>query len=470
MSADPGCARLDEAAARRLLLLRACETQAVPASLWSPEDGAWASRLAAETVPADASDARFLDERARHACERLLPRDRSLGAALRRRGLPGAWLLAAAGLGALAGALADSVGAAQRIDLLAVPVAALLLWNLLVYAAIAVQALRPAAGGALRRWLSRRLQPRTGVLPAFSADWAQRSAPLNGARAALLLHLASAGLAAGLVAGLYARGLVLDYRAGWQSTFLDADAVYRLLSWVYAPAAALTGIGVPPAPALAALQVGPGTAASAPAAPWIHLQATTLALFVLLPRGLLALRAALTAWRLSRRFPLSLAEPYFQRLLQTRRRAEAQVQVLPHGGAPTAQAVLGLRALLAAAFGDGVQLSVAPATAHGDEDGAPQAGTGTTLRLALVDLAATPEAEAQGRFLARLQAGAAPLWLLADETTFRRRFAGVPARLAERRQAWQRLAQAHGVRFLGVELERPQAPELAAAAAALLAP
>jgi hypothetical protein len=130
-----------------------------------------------------------------------------------------------------------------------------------------------------------------------------------------------------------------------------------------------------------------------------------------------------------------------------------------------AQAVLGLRALLATAFGDEVQLRVAPPLAYGDEP-APEAlaaPAGCTLRVVLFDLAATPEAEPHGAFLAAL-AGPLPRLAVADEAAFKRRFGALPERLAERRAAWQRLAQAQGVGLVCADLD---APELDAAGRAL---
>ena len=75
--------------------------------------------------------------------------------------------------------------------------------------------------------------------------------------------------------------------------------------------------------------------------------------------------------------------------------------------------------------------------------------------LVLVDLTATPEPEAQGRFLAALRAAAPdlPLALLADETAWQRRFAAWPERGEQRRAAWHALARAHDVPFLGLALE-----------------
>jgi hypothetical protein len=121
----------------------------------------------------------------------------------------------------------------------------------------------------------------------------------------------------------------------------------------------------------------------------------------------------------------------------------AGVRVLPYAAAPGAQAALGLRAILARVYGDDLQLQMGAVTPVGDEESAARlADPGAAIRVALVDLGATPEAEHHGRFLRAVHsaAPAEPLLLVADEAKFRRRFAGLPGRLDERRAAWQRLA------------------------------
>ncbi|MFN9764713.1 MAG: hypothetical protein ACK57L_06270, partial [Pseudomonadota bacterium] len=58
--ADPlAPVRLTEASARRVLLVQAVESSDPPAALWSPEDAAWASRLATETAGPAAPPARW---------------------------------------------------------------------------------------------------------------------------------------------------------------------------------------------------------------------------------------------------------------------------------------------------------------------------------------------------------------------------------------------------------------------------
>jgi len=463
-------ATFDEAAARRLLLVRACETGSpVPASLWSPEDREWATRLTRETAPADATPAQVLALRARHACERLLPRDAVLATLAAPARWHPAWVLLAVLLGCVAGGLADSLGGgAASINLLAPPLWGVLLWNLGIYALLLwrVALGRPPGRwtlGGMRMVLPGALRPtRVGPQGAFLLDWAVHAAPLMRARASLLLHAAAAGLGAGLVAGMYLRALVWDYRAGWQSTFLDAEAVRGFLAAFMAPASWLTGIAVPGADVLAQMRTGGSAVATAGAASWIHLLAATLVLAVLLPRTLLALRAAWVAGHGAARFELALGDPYFQRLLHAWRGTEARVQVLPYAAAPAAQAALGLRALLAAVLGDSVDVRIAPATPHGDETPPAAPHEGTTLRLLLVDLAATPEAEAQGRLLGALRAGALPVLLLADEAEFKRRFANAPQRLKQRRTAWQALADAHGVPLVWADLQQSDQAESAA--------
>ena len=459
MGAAPSTfASFDETSLRRLLLVRACEGPQVPAALWSAQDRAWASRLAVQTVPAAAEPARFLDQRARHACERLLTRDAGLAAVLALRLWRPAWTALALLLGLVLGMMVDSLGPEGRINLLAPPVWGLVLWNLGVYGLMAWQSLRPA-GLCMPGWLKRLLlrlpalrHISGGPLAGWPAQWLQATAPLHAARAAQGLHLAAAGLALGLMASLYLRGLVWDYRAGWQSTFLEPAAVQALLAILLAPASALTGIALPGVAEVALLRLGPGGVASASAAPWIHLFTATLLLTVVLPRMLLALWASLRAARPLR---LDLSEPYYQRLLVAGRGKAARVQVLPHGAALSLEAAAGLQLLLGAVLGAGLELRAAAATAHGDEQLPPPAAPDTTLRLLVVDLAASPEAEVHGRWLDTAAQAGLPLLLLADESAFARRFAAVPQRLHERRSAWQSLAQRHGVPWVGLNLEQP---------------
>ena len=457
---------MNEAAAREITLLQAFETAQPPSPSWGDDDRAWANRVALEAAGAGAAPDEFIALRARHALQRLAPRERQ---AARWLAQPRWRVSAVAGLAAVAfglGLLADSLGAGQRINLLAPPLWGVLAWNALVYlgllVAAAVVAVRRVAGreavaappGLVKCGLQAlaglgRGAPAGGAGNAawsrFARLWAARGAPLAALRVGVALHVAAAALALGLIAGLYARGLVLDYRVAWQSTFLASPVAHAVVAGVLAPASKLAGIGLPDAAGVAALQVTAADAGSgAPAGPWIHLFALTLALFVVLPRAVLAFGGAARAgWR-ARHFRLPLDDDYFQRLVRLQRGGAAEVQVWPYAFAPSPQAVLGLRALLAEALGNKVGLQIAPVVAFGAEDDpvVPLPGM-PSHALAWFDLGATPEAEHHARFARQLAASVpagASVLVLVDEAAFQRRFGrAAPERLAQRRDAWRQL-------------------------------
>ena len=299
---------MTEDEARQVLLLQARElaldTKDAPASSWTAEDRIWATRQAVSAVGDRATPEQWVLARTALALQRLLPKDAKAKAWLPGRVWHPALAVLAAILGLAAGLAVDQLGPPQRVNLLAPAVWAVVAWNALVYLGLFL----PDPWHVVRRWMGQRLQRGDSTLTQL---WAQHAAPLTLNRLALVLHLAAAALAAGLMAGLYLRGLVLDYRAGWQSTFLDAPTVQAGLNLLLAPAQGLTGIAVPD---VAPLRLAPGADAQATAAPWIHLLAATLAWAVVLPRLLLAALAARRARRLAAQFPLPLDTPYFEAL------------------------------------------------------------------------------------------------------------------------------------------------------------
>jgi hypothetical protein len=504
---------------RALCLVRACETGVPDAALWSPEDASWASRLADETVPREAPGAAWLAARARHAVQRIVPRRASLArlAARRTSATRGLGLTVLGGLGL--GLITHLLGAGQHINLLAAPLWAVVAWNLLVYLWLAYTAARGAQPGWIRRCVQSVLDGAKGAHAKLAASredcagdddggdagaagdkrgdrrtpeqrfvalWTVAAAPLIMRRAAVLLHMAAIAFALGLLAGLYARALVLDYRFGWQSTLLSPPQVHGLLATLLAPASALTGIAVPGPDAVAALRTDAsgqplGAAVAAPPAssvPWLHLMAATLAWAVGVPRLLLALHAAWQERRAARRMPWPVHDAYARRLLRARRSgvaANAAVRVLPHGFTPSPEATLALRALLAAEGHPPLELHVAAATAYGDEDAAAArlAAAPDAARAACIawfDLAATPEPQVQGRFVAALRAAArGPLALLVDESAYRKRLGAGSPRLAERRRAWQTLADEAGVGLACIDLLDALAQPSARAGAGLQA-
>lgn len=450
----------DATSARAVWLVRAFETATPPSPLWHDDDRAWATRLARETTPAAAGGARFVAERARHALQRLAPRCAEVAAEAAARVLPHPrWVAVVPAAALLAGLLAERLAPAQRIELLASPVWLLVGWNLLAYLWVSWRALGGPAPALA--WLAGLGWPpprgEASALQSYAAAWSRALRPARLAAASALLHGAAAAFAVGLVAGLYLRGLVLDYRAGWQSTFLDAAQVHTLLSLLLAPASAASGVALPGAAAVAAMQLGPGAAAQAAAAPWIHLLAATVVLFVVLPRALLS---AVALWRCRAalaRVVLPLDEPYFRQLLREREGRRARVQVLPCALHWHDDLAAPLRTALAPRLGNDVELQVAPPAAPDDDDAAlPAADAGVAERVLLCEMAATPEDEVHGRLLARLRAAAAaPLLLVVDGTAFGARFRAMPQRIEQRRALWRDFAARHGLPLAWLPPEAP---------------
>jgi hypothetical protein len=401
-------------------------------------------------------------------------------------GVGGLVLLVAFVLG-LALSLFDS---RVRIEILAFPLLGLILWNLVVYAVLALSALRrrpvPSASARLvpsgwslwpARWTWQRAaklikqssfyhRPLAAALRRFSEEWWPLAQPLLAWQGKRLFHFGSAAVAIGLIAGFYLRGIALEYRAGWESTFLGPTQVRSLLGLVYGPGSVLTGIGLPADDAaVAALHWRDGKGGGV-AAPWIHLMAATAILYVVVPRLLLALAATLRLARASGelRPPESL-------LAYARRTLGASDAALPAQAArltsfayqPGAASERGVQRVLRAALGPESRIEFAPAIAYGDEESftAQAMGPARDLEVLLFSLAATPEVENHGAILQqardrwfRGQVGSRVL-VLVDEAPYLARLGGdasLMARIDERRESWRDFVRTHGFEACTLDL------------------
>jgi hypothetical protein len=454
---------MNETSALEVAAVRAVETADDARGWWSDDDRAWASRASAEVVGAQASDDAFLARRAALALERLGAREpvfvRAVRA-LRWRPWVGATIVA---LAFAIGVFVDQVDRTQRINILAPPVLVLLAWNLAVYAVLVASYVvrygEPRSEGPLRRWLAflatggtaARARGSAAVRRAFVAlvaDWSDRAAPLYAARTMRILHLAAAALALGIVAGLYVRGLGLAYLAQWQSTFLEAGTVHTIVAIAYAPGAWLTGLAVPGVDAIAAMRAPGGANAAA----WIHRMAGTVALVVVAPRLVLALAAWLVERHRAARVAMPADDPYCARLLRGLRGGTARVRVVPYAMTPAADVVAGIESVVARVFGGATALTVTAPLAYGDTVAAsPDAAT----TIVLFDASATPEREVHGAALAAL-AGRAGALACVDESAWAAHWAAQPSRIAERRAAWQRLADDAHVPLVVAAFARPE--------------
>lgn len=416
-----------------------------------------------------------------------------------RRGFP--WWVAFVGA-LLIGAVFDHLGSGKTINLLNFPILGLLVYNLIVYVALLLAALRPRhratrfEGGASRAaaqglaariilWFAspERFWRRGGhgdgratvCVQRYARDWLRVGAPLHVARAACWMHFGAAGLMLGAIGGLYLRGLVLSYDVSWESTFLTPEAVHSALEFLFAPATWLLGQPIPGVEEIEGLRTTPSEVS---AALWIHCYGVTGALFVALPRLLLALFAAHRARSLSADLPLPLeGDAYFLKLLAQERGQGRWVVVQPYSYHPAPRATEGLKALMLDLFGGRIRFAFLDPAAYGDEPlpDPADAASGSVCRLTVFSLAQSPEAEVHGGFLRSLvegtrgERGTRSLLVLVDRGPYAERLGrGEEAleRMEERERTWQRALRELGLVAVVRDLAGPPDAELLEAARA----
>ena len=475
---------MDEGAARDVVLIRAIESADQDRVLITDEDRRHANRAAAELARWDANarrsatlDEDFVAQRAELLIRRLGQRNRPIERASRAFAWRG-WISYAIPLLALAaGAVLEQIADRQRVNLLAFPLFAIVVWNLAVYLLLIgrlivdaghaprLSGLRNAVARSMRHGSTLARGPLGAPLGRFATDWIELSTPLMLARAARVLHLAAALFALGAIAGLYVRGLVFEYRVGWESTFLTAADVRRILAVFLSPAASLVGTTFPSVDEVAALRFGSGGGGEN-AARWIHLYAITVGLVVIVPRLVLFAFARWREQRLQRRFPLDIGDPYFRRLLAGFSARPARLRVIPYSMTVDESMTTALRGIARRLLGDDADVVVLTPIAYGDEEGALDGVDATDadvlFTVALFNLTATPENENHGAFVDALRAALGPRFAaLVDQSSYRLRLgAQADDRLAERCNAWRSFGAAHGVVVSCVDLAAPDLAQI----------
>lgn len=396
---------------------------------WRPEDARRATTEAKQLAGDHADDpAKLLPLRARLVMARM--------DAAQPPKLPGTfWPTMALGLAALLfGAFSDQLTAEHaRINLLAPPFLALLLWNLAIYVSLMVRLLlKPFRRGnveepreegmlALLRTRLRRVLP--GAKPrerAFFDRWSRVTSPLVGIALSRAFHLAAAMFALGWVLSVALRGIGTAYVVGWESTWLAQrpDVVASILKLTYPFAAAnLDAAGA------AALNFASSMSSPADAAPWLLQIIITVLAVIWLPRGLLGLIAQLRL-----RNPvvtLPLRSDYTRSILE----ADRPFSLLLPAEADklwreAAEALPGCRVLDADLWGDQEPQS-APSPAA-----------------LVLNAAATPEDDVHGRHAESLPK---PRTVVLDASELSRRFDA--DKIASRLALWETFAAQHHARL-----------------------
>lgn len=453
---------MNEHTARDVVLVRAIETADQNKQILSDDDRMYASRSARELAQWRAADRKaeagrddYLQQRAEQILKRLAERHAAFASFLKQRSPLRTLSLALPVIGLLLGAGLDRITDPHRVDLLSAPLLLIIVWNLLVYLGLVIWLFVPSRPRVPHRLKAPRKLPAvlsTAVMD-FLRDWSLLSAKLNAARLSRTIHLSAATFAAGALLSLYARGLLSQYAAGWESTFLDAAQVHGLLSILFAPATTLFHLQGFTLAEIEALRFPNSTAVDG-GARWVHLYATTIALLVIVPRVLLAAWSQWRSARLARHFPLDLDQPYFHKLNDSMGMAQGgTLRVLPYSFTVDDQRHRALERIAIEMFGEQGRLMLRPSTAYGAtpqlRDDAEVAATA-----ALFNLTATPEQENHGAFLDALsKALPRGTTVLLDQSAYLERMG--PERLAERVALWQEFCRFHRTTATLVNLQAP---------------
>ena len=470
---------MNEQVARDVVLVRAIETMDAKHEILSEDDRKYASRSARELAQWQASDRKsevtaelFLQQRCEQILKRLAERTPSLKGFLGLRTGFTSLAVALPVIALLIGAGLDRISDPHRVDLLSAPLLAIIGWNLLVYLILFIWIFIPSPGSS---WISEGMMrslsgakaalPRklphvlSSALTEFTRQWSELSAPLNRARLNRTVHLSAAMFAIGAMLSLYARGFLAEYRAGWESTFLDAGQVHAILSALFAPVLALFPLQGFSIAEIEALRFSrPPSAAGG--ARWVHLYGATLLLLVVLPRMGLAAVAQWRARRLQKNFPLNLGEPYFRKLGDAMGSAgPAVLRILPYSFTLDEARDRGLTQVAKMLLGEQASVMLRPPSAYGDEPQEALREVGIDDRAVaytavLFNLAATPEKENHGLFLDHLvRLSRRGVAVLIDESSLSER--SDAARVAERVALWRQFCSFHGVPATVVNLLHP---------------
>jgi hypothetical protein len=399
----------------------------------------------------------------------------------------------------------STLDGSRRINILAFPLIGLIAWNFFVYALLIVARIKrkgaPRAGTRwsghfYERWIGARIDgllkqsmrfnaPLATALRRFTGEWVQVQHPLLLERAQLLMHCAAALVAAGLIAGLYIRGIVFRYEAGWESTFLSPKSVHALIAVLYGPGALISGIGLPSISGVDALR-WTGVSGGGEAASWIHLIALTAMLYIIVPRLILACISGFNLWRLSRNPPLPAPFIGYGRAVLAGAAGGARresVSVICFAYEPSPASIAGLQTLLEATLGAIIKVEMRPMVRYGEEDAfratlTRSGADATDWNVLLMAAASTPEVENHGAVISTLRDSLArksqplPLLVVIDTGPYAARMQGdatFERRLRERCNLWSQFVAGYGLSACLVDLSRITPESLAATEAQELA-
>ncbi|WP_447970410.1 DUF2868 domain-containing protein [Nitrospira sp. M1] len=460
----------------KIVITWSCEEEDPAGQFLSLHDRQRAEKLARETHGSAETDAalrvseeRFVIDRAERLTATLERRYSvfRLTRRLTQRHIP---LVLIGTLAMIGGFLTDPIGPEGHINLLHFPLLALVLWNIGLYMWsgmnwLVSRARTNARVEGLAQWLAtsglaisqlnvrivQRKSPEekhwiVASLTRFFSLWSSlvgRAVRLQGKS---ILHGAAAVLAVGVILGMYLRGFAFEYRASWQSTFLETEQVHGILGIILFPASIILGVDFPSLQMLATLRA-PG---SENAAVWIHLWAVTCLLVIVIPRIVLALITRRIAMTQFESLTLPLDEPYFQRMLAPFRGNGIWVEVLPYQCQLDHSLTERLERWCLQMFGNASSVQTRSSLPYGEVEYSMKIEKRIPLRVLIIfDVTTTPEHEVHGAFLQHMQdhvacwSAGGSLLIVVLTGTYQKGMN--QQRQQERMQSWQRFMSGHGI-------------------------
>ncbi len=434
----------------QIIRCRALEETDSEARLWTADTANHATREASSK--AGKSTSRFLSLRS----ETLLNRAKT-AEPLAAPEVPGWFITAIWVLAFVIGWMLAGIGQEREINLLALPLVFILVWNLAVIAISLLTSFGKEHESTAPSWLKSMLDRLAGskaVTPAarrFQELMVPPTLKRLAPQARVWLHIGAALLALGSCTAMYARGWSREYRAVWESTLVTEQTAPAVFRFLFGPASAVSGLAIPISelPAMHQTMTSPAPQPGS-ALPWIHLYVLTLVLGVVVPRFLFA---ALETWRASRiadRFIQSADwQSYTAQLMSDAvPRGQERATLLIHASGADEAIVLRWKNALLDRWREVDEVSVQRINS-GDEDDFVQTWVPSTRLLALAfSLATTPEEEVHGLLIKSLLLklrGAFPngrIVAVLDASALDAKWKGVAeleTRLQEKAASWKRV-------------------------------
>lgn len=426
-----------------------------PTLSWESSDANRATRQAALAVGEEASVASFLVARARIVEKMIVAKNPSVKP-ISIGFTPPAWINGALiGCAFVLGLLTDQLASeSSRINLLSLPFFGVLLWNILVYVMLFISTLRHKAVKdflGLRSALAivektittkhfRLATSVTSILQPYVMHFVARA-----------FHFAAFAFVLGMIASVLLRGVGTAYTVGWESTWFanNPEVVYQIIALTYGIFTNFLG-PMPNILDVANLRFDrlAVNATDVSAGLWLMRMIFMLAMFVAVPRLLLALKHSLQITKLKKDFPLDLSERYFNDILRAWRSEEVTLEVLVSEHSDSPQNIESVYR-----FAEELGFNLSEVKTHHwnpetDEIPLSLIAHGPSQQVwALMNATTTPEIEVQGEALRQVKEKLekAHFVVLVDMSSYMVRFGDFGDRIESRKELWKNFCKDVGV-------------------------